>query len=125
MVETNKENAYDRLLDEINSFLIADYDLLRKMLFICKKDPKCKLNELNANEIEIKYNPNMSDNMLSKAQAYQFFYKCGVPSRLIVEWCRLSNDPVTASKMIDEYKNKLATETVEDAQKDIGNNSQE
>lgn len=119
------ENAYDRLLDEINSFLIADYDLLRKMLFICKKDPKCKLNELNANEIEIKYNPNMSDNMLSKAQAYQFFYKCGVPSRLIVEWCRLSNDPVTASKMIDEYKDKLATETVKDAQKDIGNNSQE
>ena len=101
------ENAYDRLLDEINSFIIADYDLLDKMLYICKKDPYAKLNELNASEIEIKYNPNMSDNMLSKAQAYQFFYKCGVPSRLIVEWCRLSNDPVTAAKMIDDYKAEL------------------
>ena len=101
------ENAYDRLLDEINSFVVADYDLLDKLLFICKKDSKSKLNELNASEIEIKYNPNMSDNMLSKAQAYQFFYKCGVPSRLIIEWCRLSNDPVTVAKMIDDYKADL------------------
>lgn len=104
------ENSYDRLLDEINSFLIADYQLLDKMLFICKKDPLSPLNELNASEVEIKYNPNMTDNMLSKAQAYQFFYKCGVPSRLIVEWCRLSNDPVTASKMIDEYQSTLGVE---------------
>lgn len=113
------ENAYDRLLDEINSFLIADYQLLEKILFICKKDPNSKLNELNASEVEIKYNPNMSDNMLSKAQAYQFFYKCGVPSRLIVEWCRLSNDPVTTSRMIDNYKADLyaqagVTETEDD-----------
>lgn len=122
------ENAYDRLLDDINSFLIADYELLDKMLFICKKDPLCNLNELNASEIEIKYNPNMSDNMLSKAQAYQFFYKCGVPSRLIVEWCRLSNDPVTTSRLIEEYKEKILqnnkeVKTQKDA--DSGNNSQE
>lgn len=113
------ENSYDRLLDEINSFLIADYELLDKMLFICKKDPNSKINELNASEIEIKYNPNMTDNMLSKAQAYQFFYKCGVPSRLIVEWCRLSNDPVTAAKMIDDYHAKFAVEEEPKVQDDI------
>ena len=116
------ENAYNRLLDEINSFLIADYKLLDKILFICRKDPSSKLNELNASEIEIKYNPNMTDNMLSKAQAYQFFYGCNVPSRLIVEWCRLSNDPVTVSKMIDEYQTKLAQESEKQTS---GNNSQE
>ena len=116
------ENSYDRLLDEINSFLIADYQLLDKMLFICKKDPLSPLNELNASEVEIKYNPNMTDNMLSKAQAYQFFYKCGVPSRLIVEWCRLSNDPVTTSKMINEYQ---ATLVLEEEPVKEGNNSQE
>lgn len=113
------ENSYDRLLDEINSFLIADYELLDKMLFICKKDPKSPLNELNASEIEIKYNPNMTDNMLSKAQAYQFFYKCGVPSRLIVEWCRLSNDPVTAAKMIDDYHATFVDEEEPKVQDDI------
>lgn len=119
------ENSYDRLLDEINSFLIADYELLDKMLFICKKDPKSKLNELNASEVEIKYNPNMTDNMLSKAQAYQFFYKCGVPSRLIVEWCRLSNDPVTASKIIEDYKATLIEPLVAEDRKPTDNTSQE
>lgn len=102
------ENSYDRLLDEINSFLIADYQLLDKMLFICKKDPMSKLNELNASEVEIKYNPNMTDNMVSKSQAYQTFIQCGVPSDLAIAWCRLSNDPVTASRRIEEYREKLA-----------------
>ena len=104
------ENAYDRLLDEINSFLVADYKLLDKILTICKKDPNSKLNELNASEIEIKYNPNMTDNMVSKSQAYQTFIQCGVPSDLAIAWCRLSNDPVTASRRIEQYREKLAQE---------------
>lgn len=104
------ENAYNRLLDEINSFLIADYDLLDKMLFIAKKSRGSKLNELKPNEIDIKYNPNMTDNMVSKSQAYQTFIDCGVPSDLAIAWCRLSNDPVTASKRIEEYKAQLLKE---------------
>ena len=113
------ENAYDRLLDEINSFLVADYKLLDKILTICKKDPNSKLNELNASEIEIKYNPNMTDNMVSKSQAYQTFIQCGVPSDLAIAWCRLSNDPVTASRRIEQYREKLAQE-----QQVINNSSQ-
>ena len=104
------ENAYNRLLDEINSFLIADYDLLDKMLFIASKSRGSKLNELKASEIEIKYNPNMTDNMVSKSQAYQTFIACGVPADLAIAWCRLSNDPVTASKRIEEYKAQLLKE---------------
>lgn len=118
------ENSYDRLLDEINSFLIADYQLLDKMLFICKKDPMSKLNELNASEVEIKYNPNMTDNMVSKSQAYQTFIQCGVPSDLAIAWCRLSNDPVTASRRIEEYREKLAQEQ-QQVVNNNGNNSQE
>ena len=115
------ENAYDRLLDEINSFLVADYKLLAKILTICKKDPLSKLNELNASEIEIKYNPNMTDNMISKSQAYQTFIQCNVPSDLAIAWCRLSNDPVTTSKRIEEYKEKLLKEQKQLINK--GNNS--
>lgn len=106
------ENAYNRLLDEINSFLIADYDLLDKMLFIAKKSKGSKLNELKASEIDIKYNPNMTDNMVSKSQAYKIFVECGVPSDLAIAWCRLSNDPVTASKRIEDYKAKLKKEAM-------------
>ena len=102
------ENSYDRLLDEINSFLIADYQLLDKMLFICKKDPMSKLNELNASEIEIKYNPNMTDNIVSKAQAVQIFDQCNFPPEVYIPWVRVSNDAVTTSKLIREYRDGLA-----------------
>ncbi len=77
------------------------------------------MNELNASEIEIKYNPNMTDNMVSKSQAYQTFIQCGVPSDLAIAWCRLSNDPVTASRRIEQYREKLAQE-----QQVINNSSQ-
>lgn len=101
------ENAYDRLLDDINSFLIADYELLDKILFICKKTPNSKLNELNANEIEIKYNPNMTDNIVSKAQALQIFDNCNIPPELYVQWVRVSNDAVTTARLIKEYRESL------------------
>ena len=97
------ENAYDRLLDEINSFINADYDVLDRILFICKKVANSKVNELNASEIEIKYNPNMSDNMQTKSQAYKAFIECGVPPMLAIAWCRLSNDPITQGKIIQDY----------------------
>jgi hypothetical protein len=43
-----------------------------------------------------------------------------VPSRLIVEWCRLSNDPVTASKMIDDHVKQLYEEAgVQENENDI------
>ena len=54
----------------------------------------------------------MTDNMVSKSQAYKIFVECGVPSDLAIAWCRLSNDPVTASKRIEDYKAKLQKEAM-------------
>ena len=115
------ENSYDRLLDEINSFLIADYELLEKMLFICKKSKKSKLNELNASEIEIKYNPNMTDNILSKAQALQIFDNCNIPPELYIQWVRISNDAVTAAQLIKKYREENQVNL--EKQKNTGNNN--
>ena len=116
------ENSYDRLLDDINSFLIADYELLDKMLFICKKTPGSPLNELYANDIEIKYNPNMTDNIVSKAQALQIFDNCKIPPEVYIQWVRISNDAVTTAKLIKEYREKLAAqETNIETKVDINN----
>jgi SPP1 family phage portal protein len=115
------ENSYDRLLDEINSFLIADYELLDKMLFICKKSKTSKLNELNASEIEIKYNPNMTDNILSKSQAIQIFDNCNIPPELYIQWVRISNDAVTAAQIIKEYRESLGNSINEESNN--GNNN--
>lgn len=100
------ENAYDRLLDDINSFTEADYNVLERMLFICRKVANSRVNELNASEIDIKYNPNMSDNMQTKAQAFKEFTDCGVPAEIAIGWVRLSNDPITQGRMIEEYRAK-------------------
>ena len=127
------ENAYDRLLDEINSFLVADYKLLDKILSICKKDPNSKLNELSASEIEIKYNPNMTDNIYSKAQALQIFDQCNIPPEVYIPWVRVSNDAVTTARLIREYREELAKQQAlinknvdksgENVDKSTGNNS--
>lgn len=98
------ENAYNRLLDEINVFVSADYEVLERILFICKNVAKSKINELNASDIDIKYNPNMSDDMDVKALAYRYFNECNVPPEIAIAWCRLSNDPITQGKIIEEYK---------------------
>ena len=124
------ENSYDRLLDEINSFLVADYELLEKMLFICKKATNSKVNELSASEIDIKYNPNMTDNIVSKAQAVQIFEASKIPPEVYIPWVRVSNDSVTTAKLIREYRETLAqnevinntnTENVNNS--NIGNNN--
>ena len=104
------ENAYNRLLDEINSFIKSDYEVLEKILFICKKVANSMVNKLNASEIEIKYNPNMSDNMQTKSQAYGTFISNGVPPEIAIAWCRLSNDPITQGRMIQSYMDSQKAE---------------
>ena len=105
------ENAYDRLLDEINSFIRADHEVLERMIFICKKVVNSRINKLNASEIDIKYVPNMSDNMQIKAQAYKSFIECNVPPSMAIAWTRLSNDPITQGKMIEEYADSEVPKT--------------
>lgn len=115
------ENSYNRLLDDINSFLIADYELLDKMLFICKKAKGSRLNELAASDIEIKYNPNMTDNIVSKAQALQIFDNCKIPPEVYIQWVRISNDAVTTARLIKEYRESLPSEQLVDTNTGINN----
>lgn len=107
------ENAYNRLLDDINNFIKADYELLKKELFIAKKFVGCPLNEICASEIEIKYNPNMTDNMLVRSQSYINYINSNVPPLLAMQWCRVTNDPVTAYSLIEEYNKKNEAENEE------------
>ena len=104
------DNAYNRILDDYNSFEQADREVLKRKLFIAKSFANSKVNDLLASEIEIKYNPNMSDNMLTKSQSYVNFVEHGVPPVLAIQWCRISNDAITPAKQIEEYQAKLEAE---------------
>lgn len=72
-------NASTIINRDILYFEQADREELRKIIKICKLNPDNPINEINANEIDIKYNVNQSNNLLVKTQSMQNLYDMGMP----------------------------------------------
>ena len=121
-VANGYDNAYNRALDDINTFIKADTELLEKIMWICKNTPNNKIDNLATSEIEIKYSLNLTDNILTKTQSYVNLVQVGVPASIALRLCRLSNDPEAEGKIIEENKEKILQKQV---QLNNGNNSQE
>jgi hypothetical protein len=120
-VANGYDNAYNRALDDINTFIKADTELLEKIMWICKNTPNNKMDNLAVSEIEIKYSLNLTDNILTKTQSYVNLVQVGVPPSIALRLCRLSNDTEAEGKIIEENIAKLK----EQETKQQGNNSQE
>lgn len=101
-VANGYDNAYDRAIDDINTFIKADTELLEKIMWICKSTKDNKMDNLAPSEIEIKYSLNLTDNMLTKSQSYGTFIQT-MPPAMALRFCRLSNDPEAEGKLIEEY----------------------
>lgn len=91
-VANGYENAYNRAIDNVNDFIIADYDLLEKMIWICQHTSGNKINNLHPSEIEIKYCLNLTDNILTKMQALVYAIEIGMPYNMALEKTKMSND---------------------------------
>jgi SPP1 family phage portal protein len=99
-------NAYTVMLKDINSLIKGDIDLLEHILFICKNSQGSMVKNISASDIDVKYNINRSENLLVKAQAYDYFRE-DVPPELILKWIGITNEPDAAGKAIAEYKAQL------------------
>jgi len=111
------ENAYNILLAEINSFLVADRKLLERKISIIKSSVAFSKNfSIDKNDIAIKYNPNITDNMLTKSQSYVNFITNHMPPKMALAKSQLSNDPESEGKEIDDYIQRSQV------QQDITNN---
>ena len=121
-VANGYDNAYNRALDDINTMIVADTELLKKIMWICKNTPGNKINNLATSEIEIKYSLNLTDNILTKTQSYVNLVQVGVPHTIALRLCKLSNDPEAEGKIIEDY---IAKKSQESAQQSQDNNSQE
>lgn len=110
-------NAYTVMLKDINSLIKGDIDLLEHILFICKESQGSKVKNISASDIDVKYNINRSENLLIKAQAWDYFQD--VPPVLRAKWVGITNEPDAAGKAIEEYKDKLAKQ---EAQNQINSN---
>lgn len=104
-VANGYDNAYNRALDDINTFIKADTELLEKIMWICKNTPNNRMDNLSTSEIEIKYSLNLTDNMLTKSQAYGTYINT-MPPAMALRMCRLSNDAEAEGKLIEEYMAK-------------------
>jgi SPP1 family phage portal protein len=126
-VANGYDNAYNRALDDINTFITADTELLNKIMWICKNTKGNKINNLEASDIEIKYSLNLTDNILTKTQSYVNLVQSNVPPAIALRLCKLSNDPEAEGKIIEEYAEKKAQMALAQAQANNPqvNNSQE
>ena len=127
-VANGYDNAYNHALNDVNSFLEADQELLEKILWICKNTAGNKIDNIEASEIEIKYSLNLTDNILTKTQSYVNLTQAGVPPTIALRICKLSNDPEAEGKLIEQYADEKARRVAEQQasmSQNNNNNSQE
>lgn len=126
-VANGYDNAYNRALDDINSFIVYDTELLSKILWICANTKGNKINELAASEIEIKYSLNLTDNMLTKSQSYGTLIQT-MPPAMALRFTRMSNDPEAEGALIEAspiYQAFLGIQTPQVQETITVNDSQE
>ena len=85
------DNAYTRALKETNFATEADYIQLEKIMWIEKNTPNNQI-ELNTYDILIKYIFDMTDNILTKSQAFGTFINYMHPTDAL-RFTKLSGDP--------------------------------
>ena len=134
-VANGYDNAYNKAIDDINTFIVGDTQLLERIMWICKNTPNNKIDNISASDIEIKYVLNLTDNILTKTQSFVNLIQAGVPYSMALRICRLSNDAEAEGKQIEEYiANKKAEELkrqqslvkqTQQQENNNGNNSQE
>lgn len=128
-------NAYIVINNDITTLLRYDYEQLKLILQICRTVPNCKLGELKASQIDIKYRINQNDNFLVKTQGIMNLYGVNMPLDEIAKSSGLFSDIPTLTskwqKRIDEInaekQKQTATENINVTEKQTtnGNNSQE
>ena len=105
------ENAYTIIKGDIIGCEKTDYALLKQLIAICHTVPQTKVNELTASQIEIHYNINPNDDILSKTQSVTNLYGVGMPEELILKYTNLSLDPCAdAQKWVENVKAKKEEE---------------
>lgn len=99
-VANGYDNAYTRFLKNSNYFLDADYELLEKVMWIEKNKIGSKIETLTAYDMTVKYQPNLTDNILTKSQSYGTFIQT-MPPAMALRYTRLSSDPEAEGKLIE------------------------
>lgn len=110
-VANGYDNAYTRFLKNTNYFTSADYQRLDKIMWIEKNTPDSGIDEISTFDIQIKYQPNLTDNIQTKAQAFGTLIQY-MPPAMALRYTRMSGDPEAEGKLIEEsevYRTYIAS----------------
>ena len=118
-------NALSVIKRDVLSLEQSDRELLKRMIAICKLNPNTMIREITANQIEIKYNVKITDNVLSYTQALQNLVDSKMPLEHILKAIPLWGDTKTVAKdwqmRIEEIEKKEAAKLL--MEKNIDNNA--
>lgn len=84
------ESAQNQATVDITFVLRYEYELLKKMIRICKETDKIK--DIVASDIDIKFSINMSNNILTKTQALQNLYDMHIPYEESLDIVNITSD---------------------------------
>jgi len=111
-------NAYTIIKRDILAMEQSDRAILKRFIDIAKLNPKNKLNEVSPNQVDIKYNINMTDNLLSKTQSIKYLVEVGMPFEDILRAVPLFGDVKTVSARWTENLMKIREEQNIEKQED-------
>lgn len=112
--------------DVDTTFLMQyEYDLLKKIISICKDCVGCPINEISASDIDIKFSINMSNNLLNKAQALKYMYDMNMPKEEALIMTGITGDTHGVSQKWESKDNQMKQEELnnEIAKNNITNNN--
>lgn len=88
-------------------FKMCDTNSLRTLLKICKNNKKSKIKNLKVSEVDNKFNRDMSDNLLTKAQGLMNLLSSGIPKQFALPVVNLFSDSTAVvQEMEKEEKNQ-------------------
>lgn len=80
----------------------CDYKSLKVILKICKLTDKSEIKELKASDVDIKFNRDMSENLLVKTQGLMNLLSCDIPREYAIPIVNLFSDSTAVVKKMDE-----------------------
>ena len=131
------ESAQNQATVDISYVLQYEYELLKKIIYICKEPEEKYIKDINASDIDIKFSINMSNNILTKTQALQNLYTMHIPYEealdivnvtsdthgLAVKWAE--NDEIQKTIAIRMQSKNLGQDTSNQTDSNTENNGEE
>lgn len=107
------ESAQNQGTVDQNSLLQYERELLKNIIWICKNTADCPLNEINASDVAIKFNINMSNNLLIKAESLKMLDEINFPEKTNLTICGITKDVDGVGKAWKENKENKRKQELE------------